>query len=288
MKSIAQSLWDEWAYAPVNSSGDGSAEATGILSSLDRTPTGSVTTRRLFVVRRLHLIWKTVMGDEASFGPFLDIPKRFRGKVTIHLPDADKKIFGAFASTSDDENSTQWMKGAFGGCGSLFIPRVGYYMAFRCTSSPVSDRIGRTLREWGYSFSERTRGSCCEILLRDQQNIVSFLAKILLLRSSFALEDLAIFRSMREKANKLVNCDAYNIKKSIDTAEKQIKYAFFIKQSGLYATLPHSLKEVIDLRLANPSASLSELGALLSPGVSKSTVLYRWKKLQDLYPSERQ
>lgn len=284
MKQIAQSLWDEWAYAPIHSSEEGSAEATGILSSLDRTSAGYVTTRRLFVVRRLHLIWKTVMGDDASFGPFLEIPKRFRGKVTIRL--SDERFFGASTDTLNDENSTRWMKGAFGGCGSLFIPRVGYYMAFRCVSFPVSDRIEHMLREWGYSFSKRTRGSSCEILLRDQQNIVSFLAKIQLLRSSFALEDLAIFRSMREKANKLVNCDAYNIKKSLDTAQKQIKYAFFIKQSGMYATLPHSLKEVLDLRLANPSASLSELGALLSPEVSKSTVLYRWKKLRNLYPFE--
>ncbi len=287
MKHIAQSLWDEWAYAPINSSEEGCAEAAGILSSLDRTSTGSVTTRRLFVVRRLHLIWKTVMGHDVSFGPFLDIPKRFRGKVTIHLSDADESFFGAWTGTSDDEKSSRWMKGAFGGSGSLFIPRVGYYMAFRPANLSVSDRIRQILREWGYAFSERTRGSCCEVLMRDQQNIVSFLAKIQLLRSSFALEDLAIFRSMREKANKLVNCDAYNIKKTLETAEKQIKYAYFIKQSGMYATLPHSLKDVIDLRLANPSASLSELGALLSPGVSKSTVLYRWKKLQNLYPFER-
>ena len=227
------------------------------------------------------------MGHDVSFGPFLDIPKRFRGKVTIHLSDADESFFGAWTGTLDNEKSTRWMKGAFGGSGSLFIPRVGYYMAFRPANSSVSDRIRQILREWGYAFSERTRGSCCEVLMRDQQNIVSFLAKIQLLRSSFALEDLAIFRSMREKANKLVNCDAYNIKKTLETAEKQIKYAYFIKQSGMYATLPHSLKDVIDLRLANPSASLSELGALLSPGVSKSTVLYRWKKLQNLYPFER-
>ncbi len=283
MKTIVQSLWDEWAYSPIISSEEGSAEAAGILSSLEKTSTGSVSTRRLFVVRRLHSIWKTVMGDEASFGPFLDIPKRFRGKVSIHLPNPDEKVFSVFTGTSIEENSTRWMKGAFGGCGSLFIPRVGYYLVFRCMSLPVADRIRNTLREWGYSFSERVRGSTREVLLRDQQNIVSFLTNIHLIRSSFALEDLAIFRSMREKANKLVNCDAYNIKKSIETAERQIKYAIFIKQSGIYAALPHSLKEIIDLRLTNPSASLSELGALLSPCVSKSTVLYRWKKLQDLY-----
>ncbi len=286
MKNIVQSLWDEWAYAPINSSEEGSAEAAGILSSLDRTAASSVSTRRLFVVRRLHMIWKTIRGDQASFGPFLGIPKRFRGKVTIHIPYADEDIFGACMSVPDEETAARWIKGAFGGCGSLFIPRVGYYLVFRCVNHSVADRIRNTLREWGYSFSGRARGSCDEILLRDQQNIVSFLSKLQLLRSSFALEDLAIFRSMREKANKLVNCDAYNIKKTLATAEKQIKYAFFLKKTGIYEILPPSLKEVIELRLANPSASLSELGSLLSPGVSKSTVLYRWKKLQDLYPLE--
>jgi DNA-binding transcriptional regulator WhiA len=37
---------------------------------------------------------------------------------------------------------------------------------------------------------------------------------------------------------------------------------------------------MIDIRLEYPSATLTELGQYLEKPVSKSTVKYRWKKLQ--------
>jgi DNA-binding transcriptional regulator WhiA len=44
--------------------------------------------------------------------------------------------------------------------------------------------------------------------------------------------------------------------------------------------------ELAAARRANPSASLGELGQMLSRPVSKSTVEYRWRKLESLIDDE--
>jgi len=46
--------------------------------------------------------------------------------------------------------------------------------------------------------------------------------------------------------------------------------------------LPADVADVAALRLANPEATLTELGALLQPPRSKGAVLARLRRLQDL------
>ena len=46
-------------------------------------------------------------------------------------------------------------------------------------------------------------------------------------------------------------------------------------------TLPPTLRELVELRLEYPDASLGELGRRLSPPVTKSTVAYRWQEVQE-------
>ena len=46
--------------------------------------------------------------------------------------------------------------------------------------------------------------------------------------------------------------------------------------------LPEKLRELLYARLENPSATLYELGQALSSPVSKSTVKYRWGKIEQL------
>ena len=45
--------------------------------------------------------------------------------------------------------------------------------------------------------------------------------------------------------------------------------------------LPDDLREVAKLRLANKDASLSELGAMMNPPLTKSGINHRLKKLME-------
>ena len=55
-----------------------------------------------------------------------------------------------------------------------------------------------------------------------------------------------------------------------------------LKKEGKFNNLPDNLKEIAVLRLENPEASLTELGAMLKEPIGKSGVNYRLKALMDL------
>ena len=87
---------------------------------------------------------------------------------------------------------------------------------------------------------------------------------------------------MRNRANKLVNCDSANINKSLAVAQNQLQTIKKLETQGLVETLPEHLKELVFLRKENPSATLGELGQFLSRPITKSTVKYRWRKLEEV------
>jgi DNA-binding transcriptional regulator WhiA len=53
-----------------------------------------------------------------------------------------------------------------------------------------------------------------------------------------------------------------------------------LDEKGLWSEISPQLAEVARVRREHPSASLGELGQILTKPVSKSTVEYRWKKLE--------
>jgi DNA-binding protein WhiA len=136
------------------------------------------------------------------------------------------------------------------------------------------------------SWRERPVHGKHEIILRDQEGIVSFLSKIGLANVSLRMEDKAILRSMRDQANRMRNCDTANIRKTLSAAEEQRELALKLLNKGLLATLPLPLKALVEARLEHPEESLSDLGSRLSPPVTKSTVKYRWRRLYELAEGE--
>ena len=55
-----------------------------------------------------------------------------------------------------------------------------------------------------------------------------------------------------------------------------------LKSSNKFETLDETLKEIAEIRLKNPNASLIELGKMLKQPVGKSGVNYRLKKIMEI------
>ena len=108
---------------------------------------------------------------------------------------------------------------------------------------------------------------------------MTFFVRIGLTGISFRMEDKAIMRSMRDGANRIRNCDTANIRRALRVAEEQTALALKLRDAGVIGRLPPSLRHLVEARLKNPEASLSELGEGLSPPITKSTVKYRWQRL---------
>ena len=86
---------------------------------------------------------------------------------------------------------------------------------------------------------------------------------------------------MRNSVNRKVNCETANLNKTVAAAVKQIEDIKYIRDTIGLEAMPEPLRDLAQVRLDNPDASLKELGTLLSPPVGKSGVNHRLRKLSE-------
>ena len=281
MNSIMAELWDEWTSLPQENEETDSSELAGLVAALPfKKKKGAemafLGTHRLWALRRLTKLWKNSRWKlEWNVASSLSVPPKMKGRVELSLPP---DLYDAVAAYAGNDRWA-WIRGVWGGCGSLYVPKAGYYLVIRARMETVARRVAQVLRRAGVSHSERIYGKY-ELIIRDQQDIMAFLNKIGLTGISLRVEDKAILRAMRDQANRIRNCDTANINKALKAAEEQSELAVKLFRNDLVETLPQNLRVLVEARLEHPEESLSELGRRLSPPVTKSTVKYRWGRVQ--------
>lgn len=291
MEKLKTIMWDEWSTVKIDAGETSSREIGGILSGLPSKTEGSFLkfySSRLFVFRRLKNLWYSSEWVQCGdFSPNLIIPDDMKGRVSLKIDILSARglltRFGGVSRATID--SWNWLRGTFGSCGSLFLPKTGYYLVFRLPSNSrekLETSVTRVLRMNRIPFRSRRRYGFREIVIRDQSAIVGMLSNMLLFRTSLILEEKAMLRSLRDRANKIVNCDSSNIRKTVEAAERQIQIARRLFESGKILSLPDPLRDVITARIENPAATMKELGEYILHPVSKSTIEYRWKKIEKL------
>ena len=96
------------------------------------------------------------------------------------------------------------------------------------------------------------------------------------------LENVRIMKEMRNCVNRKVNCETANINKTVSAAVRQAEDIMLIRDSTGFEGLPDNLRQIAQLRLARPEATLKELGEALDPPVGKSGVNHRLRKLSNM------
>lgn len=243
-----------------------------------------LTTSRIAVFQKIRKIWSLSTGtSKIDLANLLILPKSLRGRISIKRTKEIQNLLNVQISRPNSKRAKAWLRGLWGPCGSLFKPKNGYYLVFRLNNSNSQlESIKNIFNNFDLNFNSRNRLGGYEFSLRNQDSILEFLSDVNLTKTSMAVQERIIFRSMRNFANKIVNCDSSNIKRSINASRQQLELASKIEELGIGDMLPHPLKEVIIARLSNPSATLRELGQSLQNPISKSTVEYRWKKIEDI------
>lgn len=287
MEKINVLMWDELVNIPLV---DPEAELLGFLETLPLTFANQVVfvaSPKLVVSRRLLKLWKGL--NDRTFNATIDKSDgmldldRIHGKARFRL---SRSVFNELLSQKTllyNRSRWAWFRGIWGGCASLYLPHNGYYVSLRVRDrSGFDNRLLKTLQSVKIVPGSRTKQGFTEYMLRNQEQIVTCLSKMGLFKTSLKLEETAIVRSLRNKANKLVNCDSANINKTIDAARAQLELVDRLDAEGLWDELSPGLIELANARRENPSASFRELGQFLSKPISKSTVEYRWRKLEAL------
>lgn len=286
MELRVQLLWDEWASLPLTPPVED--EITGILDGLPCSVRGRdyiFRSGRLFTVRRLMRLWaeSQYKGCDGLEGGVHLLSPQQKSRIAFSVgAKTAEKIFDRGRGFARRSRNWSWVRGVWGACGALYIPRTGYYLTLRPpVRNCVAERMQGIFKSAGFAVRVREKSGGKELMLRDQQQITTFLSRMGFINAILQLEETAIYRQVRSHANKLVNCDSANINKSLEAARSQLILIENIEAKGLLTELPESLRELISARKNNPSMSLKELGQTLPRPISKSTVEYRWRKIRD-------
>ena len=183
-----------------------------------------------------------------------------------------------------------FMQGLFVASGSVVIPALvmkkgdgadggtKYHLELRFTDEAFANAVAASFSELDFHFLSRK--SHFVLYLKDSERISDFLVFVNATKGKFALDDVIISRSIRNKNNRRTNCDVANIGKTVTAAGKQLEAIATLRKMGLFEGLPDQLKDIAVLREKNKEATLDEIADMLS--ISKSGASHRFAKLIEL------
>jgi len=222
-----------------------------------------------------------------------------RRQVTVYYADpieeserALQAVFGLWSVSADgkltlDERVLQnkaraaaFLRGLFVARGIVNPPEKEYHLEFFGLTPAQAEAVNELLVAQGFAGATTRRGERCSVYFKDGEQVEYLLALLGDNDAMFQVANQRIARDMSNQLNRQMNCDVANLAKSRGAAARQIADIRLLYEKGVIHTLPDSLKETAEIRLANEDASLAELARIL--GLGRSGVNHRLEKLTSL------
>lgn len=197
----------------------------------------------------------------------------------------DNKIYIKEEIINTIENQEQLktiIRGIFLGSGSINNPENKYHLEITFSNDNNLKIAMDILEKLGLKAKKMNTKNKFSIYIKDGEEISKMLALIGANKAVMKFEEIRIQKEMRGKVNRLVNCETANLNKTINASIEQIAAINHLKEKGKFNKLNDNLKEIAELRIANPDISLIELGKMLKTPIGKSGVNYRLKKIMEI------
>lgn len=174
------------------------------------------------------------------------------------------------------------LRGAFMGAGFISEPKSRYHLEINFSNLENFNLIKNLLKIYNIDSKSLNRNGSISLYIKEGEDISNFLACIGASNAMLKFEEIRVIKDARNNVNRIVNCEVANLNKTVSAATKQIEAIRKIKEHKKFTNLSEELKEIANLRIQNPDASLVELGNMLKIPVGKSGVNYRLNKLIEI------
>ena len=255
------------------------SELAGLLDAGGFWDASGVTfrTQSAAVARSVVRLWRSEFGLESRLSP-QDTDRFGRARYAVRtegngaIQAAEELSFVRPSRRAGDR--TAYLRGAFQGAGSVTKPggRGGYHLEFVHRDEDFIRRVAafsraplRLVRRRGW-WVAYTKSLLSQMGLHD--TVLEYEAR-------------AVLGEAKANANRITNFDAANAGRTATAAARQQRALAALDPRGL----PAALKEMRELRLEHPDASLTELARL--GGLSKSAANHRLRRLVGLAADER-
>ena len=174
------------------------------------------------------------------------------------------------------------LRGIFLASGTITNPEKSYHLEFNCSSQILAGDVKKLINSFVDLHAKiSARKKNYAVYVKEAEQIIDILAIMGAHSQIFAFEDVRITKEIRNKANRINNCDNANIDKTLKAAEKQLAWIHKIQATKGLGFLPDKLREVAVLRLENPEATLQELADMMDPPMKKSGLNNRFRKIEE-------
>jgi DNA-binding protein WhiA len=172
-----------------------------------------------------------------------------------------------------------FIRGLFLGCGSMSGPGAPVHAEFTVEDEGFAEQVQRLLARLDLPFSLTTRDRNVACYTKRGQTAADLLAVLGAHDSCLRWEEHAVLGTVRERANRLANCDAANARRAASAGARQAALLAGLMKTAVWGDLPAQLREVAELRVEYPYLSLTELAELTDPPLSRSALNHRLRRL---------
>lgn len=179
------------------------------------------------------------------------------------------------------------VRGALLGGGSVSAPGRPPHLELRASRRDTAEQLAGLVRDLvGAGASVGATRTGHRVVVKSGTAVAELLAALGATSAFIEHEEQLLRRELRADAQRLANADAANVRRAVDAASDQVRLVERAVDVLGWEALGEDLRDVALARLANPSASLAELGELCDPPVGKSAVHRRLARLRRLTEDE--
>ncbi|HAN44450.1 MAG TPA: DNA-binding protein WhiA [Ruminococcaceae bacterium] len=182
----------------------------------------------------------------------------------------------------DDSDIAAFLSGVYLACGNITNPEKGYHLEFSVADDELAKQLESLINSRGITAKLTKRRGVNICYIKESEQIEDLLTLIGATNSTLELMEVKIYKDIRNKANRLTNCETANIEKTVSAAAAQIADINLIISARGEEYLSDDLLELAKIRLENPEMSLREIGESLTKPISRSGVNHRLKRIAEI------
>ena len=189
------------------------------------------------------------------------------------------------ANIEDDRCIAAFLRGVFLACGSVNDPQKNYHLEFCVPYKNLSVDLCTLMGEiTECTLSPRTtlRNGTHIVYFKDSEQITDLLTYMGASGSAMDIMSAKAYKQMRNVTNRRINSELANISRTVEAGARILCAIDVIEADRGLSALPDNLRVVAELKMENPELSLSALGSLLEPPISRSGVNHRLNKLIEI------
>jgi len=201
----------------------------------------------------------------------------------IKLNDSSRAVFSEIDQiTGGDCCIKSYLRGAFLAAGSVSAPDRGYHLEITAQNEDEIARICKAMESFGIKAKITNRKNHKVCYVKEAEGIADFLNLTGAHKALLDFENVRVLKNLRNNINRVVNFETANLNKTVNASVSQCTDIRLIERSMGYGLLSDDLRQMAEVRIDNPEASLVELGELMIPVLGKSGVSHRLGKLHKL------